>query len=730
MIEKGALRKRIITSLCMLAILCCWAISSLVSYAESEEYLIVGVPTDRCPMFYFDENAGMITGIGADLMAAAAKEAGYTAVFRALDEKNLKDALDNPEYDVIMPFGSAIQSSSGNPSVVSDNLIQTPFTLVTFNKNDLPEMHELRVGMLSSLGGAAETVRQLYPGIEISLFDSMPECVEALRTGKVDALLHNSYVWSYVLQKPTYDDLKVQPAAMFSMDFRAGALDTEKGRKIIERLNTGIDTLSDTQKQAVVLDHTSRKLYKYDLEDYIHEYGLFILVGILILVIFNIIVIMKQKALHAKHEETVKQLIDRDPLTGVLSMNGFRKRVEELLTQHPDIPYMLSYTNIRDFKYINDNMGKEAGDELLKFWATKSLEVMSDEEAIGRIEGDHFVVLRSIGGNEKMKADETKVFDQVRNYFIDRGKEVRVQMCSGVYVVMPEDYKNPDVDHMLDFARVAERKVRDTVKDGYQFYNPSQWEKGKWISDVVGHLRFAIREGELQVWYQPQVDFETGEVTGAEALCRWNHTKLGWIPPSEFIPALEDAGSIYELDCYVWEKVCQDLHRWNAQGIHRSVSVNVSRCDIHDNKDIVAYFCDLLRKYELTADQLKIEITETAYVQDSEILINITKGLRKFGFQVEMDDFGSGYSSLNMLKEVPVDRIKMDLRFLTGDGCGEKGRIIIECMIYMAKRLGIKLIAEGVETIEQAQMLKELGCTEMQGYYFYKVLPVDEFEKV
>lgn len=724
--------KRILISLICLCLISLSIIMTGIdsSAKAAKDSLVVGVPGDRCPMFYVDDQSGEVIGIGADLMQEASKEAGYSVSFKVIEESDLKAALDNPDYDVLMPFGSAVVSFAGNKSIVSDNLIQTQFILVTTKRGDIPPMNELRVGMLRSLKAGAETVYELYPGLKIEFYDTMEECVRKLREGKVDALLHNTYVWSYVLQKPAYSDLIVQPMAMFSMDFRVGTLASDDGREIIERLNTGIAALSDTQKQAIVLKYASRKLYQYNMDDYIFVYGIYALIGLLLFAILITIVIMRQRYIHLQHEETVKQLIERDSLTGVLSMNGFRKRVEELLREHPEILYTISYNNIVGFKFINDNLGKDAGDDLLRFWASKSLEVLSKEEAIGRIAADHFVVLRRIDIDKMLNPEEPNIFDQIRNYFIDRGKEVRVQLCSGIYVLMPEDYQNPDVDHMLDFARVAEKKIRETTKDGYLFYNPEQWEKGKWISDVVGHLEFAIKSNELQVWYQPQVDFETGEIIGAEALCRWNHAKLGWIPPSEFIPALEKSGTIYKLDCYVWEKVCQDLHRWNEQGVRRVVSVNVSRYDIRDNRDLVAHFCELLNKYDLTADQLRIEITETTYVENPAILISITKGLRQFGFQVEMDDFGSGYSSLNMLREVPVDHIKMDLYFLAGDSSGEKGQIIIECMIYMAKRLGIGVIAEGVETKEQAQMLSSMGCTSMQGYYFYKPIPVEEYEKL
>ncbi len=723
--------KRLVIILCLFIFFFAKALPSLAQeQSQAGGVLVVGVPVDRCPVFYLNSSTGEITGIGVDLMREVAEAAGYTAEFKKIGEDTLKQALDNEAYDVIMPFGSAIKSETGQASIVTDNLIQTPFTLVTVSKKELPPINELHVGMLSSLSGGAETVKELYPGIEITLYDTMADCVKALRLGKVDGLLHNSYVWSYVLEKPSYSDLQAQSASMFSMDFRAGALDNAKSKEIIDRLNEGIVALTDAKRQAIVLDHTTRRLYKYDFYDYIYEFGPILAIGSVILIMLIIIVVLKQRSMRYKHEESLRKLMDHDPLTGVLSMNGFRKKVEELLRDHPEIPYFLSYNNIKDFKFINDSLGMEAGDELLRFWADRSVKVLTDKEAIGRIEGDHFVVLRRIGGNEQMFGDDRQIFAPLRNFFVDRGKEIRVQICSGIYVLTSEDYKHINVDHMLDFARVAEKRVREVKKDGYEFYNPNQWDRGKRIADVVGHLYTAIQTGELQVWYQPQLHYEGGDIIGAEALCRWNHAKLGWIPPSEFIPTLEESGLIYDMDCFVWERVCQDLARWNREGKKRYVSVNLSRGDIQEERNIPKHFYDLVQKYELSPDQLRIEITETAYVEDSELLIKTTQKLRELGFQVEMDDFGSGYSSLNMLKEVTVDRIKLDLRFLTDEGDHERGRIIVSHVIQMVHSLGMTLLAEGVEELAQAKFLRKLGCTEMQGFYFYRPMPVHDFEKV
>jgi EAL domain-containing protein (putative c-di-GMP-specific phosphodiesterase class I)/GGDEF domain-containing protein len=514
------------------------------------------------------------------------------------------------------------------------------------------------------------------------------------------------------------------------MDFRAGTLDTPQGREIIDRLNDGIAELTDTRRQAITLDYTSRKLYQYGFSDYLYQYGLIMLLVVLLIIALIAVAVLKNRAVRAAHEEKLRQLVDHDPLTGVLSLDGFRKRAEELLRTHPDTPYLLVYTNIKNFKFINDSLGRAAGDDLLRFWANRTLATFSDEEAMGRVTADRFVVLRRNGGDKALRKDDQEVLGPVRTYFMDRGKENRVLLCGGVYVVTSTDRQQINIDRMMDCARMAERKVHDTRNEGYEFYNPEQWEKGKQVSDIINHLPAAIKSGGLHVWYQPQVNYETRKITGAEALCRWDHNKLGFLYPSNFIAVLEESGLIYDLDCFVWDKVCQDLHRWNEQGIRRSVSVNVSRCDIREDRDIPGQFSRLIQKYGITPDQLRIEITETAFAENPDLLISNTNKLRELGFQVEMDDFGSGYSSLHMLKEVPVDRIKLDLHFLTSSGDQKKSRTIVGCMIQMVELLEMKMIAEGVETIEQADFLRDQGCSEMQGYYFYKPMPAEEFEKL
>ena len=299
---------------------------------------------------------------------------------------------------------------------------------------------------------------------------------------------------------------------------------------------------------------------------------------------------MKNRSIKLQHEKKLQRLVDHDSLTGIYSLVGFKKRAEEILKEKPDDSYLLIYANIKNFKYINEKFGKASGDELLCFLANRIKECAMEDEAVGRINADRFVILYHNSARGKVHSEYEKVFGPINNYFINRGIDERVLLCYGIYVLTPLDYKQINIDLMIDYAHLAEKKVRESQNEGYEFYNKNQWERGKQVAEVTNQIPIAIENGGIHVWYQPQYNYETGEITGAEALVRWKHEDKGFISPAYFIPILEETGLIYDLDLFVWERVCQDLSRWNELGYHKYVSVNLSRCDIKDDNDISEIF--------------------------------------------------------------------------------------------------------------------------------------------
>lgn len=247
----------------------------------------------------------------------------------------------------------------------------------------------------------------------------------------------------------------------------------------------------------------------------------------------------------------------------------------------------------------------------------------------------------------------------------------------------------------------------------------------------MNDLHRALEHYEFEVYYQPQYDIrgDAPKLVGAEALIRWNHHELGLIAPNEFIPLLEKNGNISEVDRYVWSETVRQIVKWKEMyGIELPVSVNLSRVDVFDPK-LDVFLDNLLAYHRLGREMLKLEVTESAYTENAGQVIQVVEGLRKKGYEVEMDDFGSGYSSLNMLSLMPVDVLKMDRAFIRNIENNEKDEQLVALILGIAKSLKIPVVAEGVEKATQLKKLKELGCEMVQGYYFSKPLPVSEFEK-
>lgn len=416
-----------------------------------------------------------------------------------------------------------------------------------------------------------------------------------------------------------------------------------------------------------------------------------------------------------------------DALTGCENYSGFCKKAEHLLHAYPNCRYALWYSDIKNFKFVNDVFGYHAGDELLRYWCGRIWALLKENEALGRISADRIVVLVDMDGG--IDDDVRSVTSDLGRYFEKENTSFNIEVCSGVYMVKPGDVGKLSIDKMLDQARIAQRSIKRKNGGGVAFFDEGEWEN-QWRSMMIcNHFDAALRDGEIRIWLQPQYDCMSKTMIGAEVLCRWVHKELGNISPGEFIPLLESSGQVYKLDYYVWEQACALMRKWcdDADRAPVSLSVNISRADLKE-PDLCSAIKGLVDKYSLPSEMLRLEITESAYMDEPDQLVSKIEKLRSMGFVVEMDDFGSGYSSLNMLKEVPVDVLKMDCRFLGGNDKESKGGIILSSILQMAHKLEMPVICEGVETIEQANFMKSLGCKLMQGYYFARPMPVDRFE--
>lgn len=418
----------------------------------------------------------------------------------------------------------------------------------------------------------------------------------------------------------------------------------------------------------------------------------------------------------------VDYLTTYDELTGIYNKQAFYAKTKEMLLDNPDKNFDLLRINIERFKVLNDLFGESTGDKLLRYIGNFLKEINLPLCVSGRLYADNFVVCYEAGKGDSRRMINT--LQMVADSFVINNRTI---LSFGLYRI---DDKTLPVSVMCDRANMALWKAKGNFKNPYCEYDEKMRQQVLKEQKIINAMEMAIQNKEFTLYLQPKYDIEKGTIIGAEALVRWISQENGFISPGDFIPVFENNGFVYEVDKFIWEESCRYLRKWLDEGreVH-PISVNVSRIDLYDPK-LVKHLVDLREKYQLPSQYLELEITESAYTENPEQIITITRQLREAGFVILMDDFGTGYSSLNMLKDIQIDVLKLDIGFLKSSDCSAKGGNILTAILKMAESLKMQTIAEGVETKEQVEFLKSIGCKYVQGFYYSKPLPVEDFEKL
>ncbi len=429
-----------------------------------------------------------------------------------------------------------------------------------------------------------------------------------------------------------------------------------------------------------------------------------------------------KRSIKLAEENTLLNAVKNDSLTQLYNKEFFYQYALDLDRFHADQDMDMLVLNINRFHIVNELYGHKTGDKLL----------------LGIAESLRFFLQKNIGLACRCYSDTFYVYIPHRNdydtLFLNFISEVESR--SGLYGISMRAgvYENCDkqlsLDQRIDRAARACSTCKKTYKSSIAMFDKAQLEKELYCEKLVRETDRALREKQFKVHYQPKFNIEgdTPVLSSAEALIRWYHPELGMISPGVFIPLFEENGLIQKLDNYVWNEAASQINRWKKElGIKLPVSVNVSRVDMFDPR-LEEELLDIVKKNELSPDELFLEITESAYSDNSSGFIEIIDRLRSCGFKIEMDDFGSGYSSLNMLSSIPIDILKLDMAFIRKMCDNEKNLHMVEIIMDIAKFLDVPVVAEGVETEEQYRILKNMGCNVIQGYYFSKPLPPEALD--
>ena len=423
-----------------------------------------------------------------------------------------------------------------------------------------------------------------------------------------------------------------------------------------------------------------------------------------------------------QYEEVISYRATHDIVTGIYNRTAFLKNTYKLINDNTDKTYAIIVLNVQRFKVINYLFGTEHTDELLKNIAKMLRENVGKYGAYGKLESDSFAVCVESSYCD-IETINAIINDSFAHYYLG----CRVSLNMGIYISQKNDVS---VSQMCDRANLAMQSIKENDDINYAFYDENFRHKLIVEQEITAEMHKALDNGQFVLFMQPVYSVSKNIPISAEALVRWIHPLKGIIPPGDFIPLFEKNGFIAKLDRYVWEEACKyqrrqlDLkHKWVP------ISVNISRMSFYNEK-LADEIYEIIQKYRLTPKHIKIELTESAYTDNPTQLIEAVDKLRNYGFLILMDDFGSGYSSLNMLKDITVDILKIDMRFMSDFEKSIKAGNIITSVVQMAKSLALDIIAEGAETKSQITFLTNIGCDSIQGYYFSKPIPCNEFESL
>ena len=693
---------------------------------ESKESILVGYCADYLP--FCDQQDGALTGALADyleMIEGSIKNA--TVVFRPVAYPTTQaalEALQAGEVDCVFPMNLSPYDSETRGILTTAPLIQSELyaAIRSADEKNLSAEENLTVALREGNLIYQIFVQECFPNWSLKYYPTDKDCFRAVEEKEADCALMSSYRLGYYEEyRKRYEIQAVPTGHPVSLCFAVRRDDAQ----LVSVLNKTVCLIPKSTMEASLLVQTVPQ-EQITLLDYLRENWIRALVFVLILaalVVAIVIFLLHQREKEKRIAEARQALIEeteRDSLTGLYNQSFFFAYANKYYREHPGEPMEAIMLNIDCFHGVNTLYGWEFGNTVLRILGGAIRELQSGAPGIaGRIEADCFVIYTS--HSVDYEAALKKFQDELNRF----NSSVRVRMG-----VMPKAV-GVEPKQMFERARTACGLARKQFKPHMVIFDEKMHRREVFERRLLNDLDKAVKAQQLLVCYQPKYDIqcEPPKLVSAEALVRWRHPEYGILSPTEFVPLLERSGRIGVVDKFVWREVARQIAGWRkTHGSEIPVSVNLSRIDIFD-PSLVDTIEELVAENGLNRASLKLEVTESAYTESADQVIAVVSTLRKKGYQIEMDDFGSGYSSLNMLSTLPIDILKMDQEFVRNIGRDEKDDRLVGLILDIARNLKVPVVAEGVETNEQLNVLKSMGCQFVQGFFFARPLPPEIFEK-
>ena len=669
-----------------------------------------------------DKTSGELTGAMKDYLdiAAACLEnarLSFSATAYPTMEKAVS-AMKNGEVDCVFPANLSGYDGEKLGIVMTPPLIRTDICAVVRQSdlNTFTNREHVIVAVNEGNPNYDAFLLDHYPNWQKVYYTSTADCLKAVSERVADCVLISSYRYNNIYRQCEAYHLEMLPTGL-EMDY---CLTVPKGENELFSILSRMVSLVPTSAFNAALSYYITEDAKLSLGDFIRDNLTGVMTGISVVVLVIVFLLLRSVRAEKRAKELIS-LTEIDSLSGLYNRDYFFQYANRIYREHPDVAMDAIVLNIEQFHSINALHGRDFGDLILRVLGNELHAIAEEAGGIaGRFGADRFDCYCRHAG------DYQAIFDRLQ------GKVDAMSENTSVFLRMGVALWQPGVEpvQLFDRARIACTQARGHYKEHLIIFDEKVRERELLDQRLLNDLRRALDNYELEVHYQPKFDvgYEPPRLVSAEALVRWRHPELGMITPDVFVPLFERCGKISEVDKYVWSQAARQIARWQARfGRTIPVSVNLSRVDVFD-PTLEKNLEDIIRQNGLERDTLKLELTESAYTENAEQVIRVVEGLRHKGYTVEMDDFGTGYSSLNMLSAMPVDVLKMDRTFIRNVENDERDVQLVALILGIAKNLKIPVIAEGVETESQLQILKELGCTIVQGYYFSRPLHPAEFE--
>ena len=685
----------------------------------------VGYRDNDLPFCALSEDGSGLTGMLADYLAFAEtceKNAKLSFTTRAykIAEEMLK-ALADGEIDCAFPIYFSSFDGEQRDVIITDPLVETDmFAMVrTTDRQGITKEQEMKVAVPEGNSNYQTFLNNFFPNWQIEYYPDGEAAFKAVSSGEADCGLVNSYRISRVSdmgKKYNLSPLATDQSMELSFAVRKGD----------GRLFSILNKVTHLMPEATMNASLTKYAFQDDKEtlvDFLRDNLGYVIAGVVTIIAIILLLILRSARAEAKAKAGSRIISEAelDRLTGLYNRNFFLVYVNKLHQENPEKPMDAVAVDIERFHSLNSLNGRAFGNEVLKTLGSEITAFLKENGGIGsRSEGDRFDLYCT------HREDYQDLLERFMNRLNELSRNADIQLRIGV---MPWQ-KDLEPEQMLDRAWSAARSIRGNYKTHLMVYDEELRYQEEMHQRLRNDLTRALEEGEMEVWYQPKFDIQVDPpvMRSAEALVRWHHPRLGLITPDVFIPLFERSGQISALDNYVWGEAARQVAAWREKyGITLPVSVNLSRVDVFD-PNLIATLEKIVAENGLDRRVLTLEITESAYTENADHLIRVIGDLRQKGYVIEMDDFGSGYSSLNMLSSLPVDVLKMDIAFIRNIERNERDFHLVELILDIARYLKVPVVAEGVETEKQLKLLKEAGCDLVQGYYFSRPLPVDEFE--